>query len=154
MELSVSSPCPMAWDNLVGDDRVRFCAKCRLNVYNIAEMASDDVERLILKNEGRLCGRVYVRDDGTATAENCRENIRRKVKAAIAVATVLLISALFGVLRPHGRMDRSALPPLLRQVVDWINPEPRAVMGKMICPKIPAQNPAPPGPGSSFMEEQ
>ena len=48
-----------------GDQRVRFCDQCKLNVYNLSEMSRPAAERLVLQTEGRLCVRYYQRADGT-----------------------------------------------------------------------------------------
>src|SRR5262245_30602687 len=36
--LRIASPCSADWDEMTGDDRVRFCGRCRKNVYNLSEM--------------------------------------------------------------------------------------------------------------------
>lgn len=149
MELKISSPCPMAWSGLRGGYQVRFCSKCQLKVYNLAAMPDDEVERLVLRSEGRLCGRLYVRGDRTATVRDCPESlIRRKSKLAIAVMLLLLTSAACWILRPHQFLDRRALPPLFRTIADWIDREERQrfIVGKMVCPppRIPPPSPAAP----------
>ena len=50
---------------MVGDDRVRYCAKCELHVYNLSEMSRQDVMALVGERKGRLCGRFYARADGS-----------------------------------------------------------------------------------------
>ncbi len=47
MELIVSSPCPKTWEELVGNDRVRFCGQCHLNVYNLTIMKPAEIEQLV-----------------------------------------------------------------------------------------------------------
>lgn len=96
--LRVASPCPKAWDDMVGDDRVRFCDHCRLNVYNLSELTQKETQRLISSSEGRLCGRLYRRADGTVLTKDCpvglqafRKRISRK--AAAVFATMLGLSA-------------------------------------------------------------
>ena len=37
--LAVASPCPASWDAMEGDDRVRYCPRCRQNVYNLTAMS-------------------------------------------------------------------------------------------------------------------
>ena len=34
--IQVNVPCQASWDDMRGDDRVRFCGACKLNVYNVA----------------------------------------------------------------------------------------------------------------------
>ena len=38
MELRVASPCSADWDRMQGNERVRYCPQCKLNVYNFAAM--------------------------------------------------------------------------------------------------------------------
>ena len=52
--LRIASPCPASWERMEGDERVRHCAVCNLNVYNFAEMTRDEVNALIARSEGRL----------------------------------------------------------------------------------------------------
>lgn len=71
MKLKIGAPCPMTWESLRGDDQVRSCERCRLNVYNLADMKEAEVGELVARTEGRLCGRLYVREDGFATTRGC-----------------------------------------------------------------------------------
>ncbi|KYF84670.1 hypothetical protein BE17_32220 [Sorangium cellulosum] len=52
--LRVASPCNASWDEMAGDDRVRFCQRCEKNVYNLSEMPRDQAERLVRAAAG--CG--------------------------------------------------------------------------------------------------
>jgi len=74
----IASPCPADWDKMIGDDRVRHCAECNLNVYNFSAMTTPDVERL-LSGEGRLCARFYRRKDGTMLTQDCPHGFRAVV---------------------------------------------------------------------------
>jgi hypothetical protein len=51
-----------------GDDRVRYCPECKLNVYNFSALSPREIERLVAQTEGRLCARYYQRADGTMLA--------------------------------------------------------------------------------------
>jgi len=42
-----------------GDDRVRFCTECQLNVYNFSALTHAEVEMVVAAREGRLCARFY-----------------------------------------------------------------------------------------------
>jgi hypothetical protein len=59
---------------MTGDDRVRFCNACNLNVYNFASMTSKEVRSLI--TNGRVCGRLYRRVDGTLITRDCPVGLR------------------------------------------------------------------------------
>lgn len=150
MELKISSPCPVSWDSMDGDDRVRFCGKCRLNVYNLTQMSPEEVEQTIRATGGRLCGRLYVRGDRTATAENCpNAGVRRRKKALWAAAVVLVLGGIAWAFRAW-EPDRSTAPSWVQSIMDWIDPRPEKppiLMGK-ICPTIPPPPPpaTPPAP--------
>jgi hypothetical protein len=92
--LRVATPCHVGWENMSGNDRVRFCQSCQLNVYNLSEMTADEVKALIVKSEGRFCGRMYRRADGTLLTRNCPVGLKvvrlRVAKVAGTVFTTLL----------------------------------------------------------------
>jgi hypothetical protein len=146
MELRIASPCPMSWDRMAGGNKVRFCDQCRLNVYNLAEMSEREIAAVVRKSTGRLCGRLYVRDDRTATLQDCpRGSARRKLRRMMTVGGVLLLAAFGWLLRISGDRDRSVHPRWVREVIEWIDPRPSggAIAG-MIAPPPPPRNPTAP----------
>jgi hypothetical protein len=78
-----------------GDDRVRYCPECKLNVYNFSALSPREIERLVAQTEGRLCARYYQRCDGTMLAQNCPTGFRAAIWRNSKAAT-LLLSAMFG----------------------------------------------------------
>jgi hypothetical protein len=76
--ISIASPCSASWDDMVGDDRVRFCGKCEKNVYNFSSMQSAEAEALIKEHEGNLCVRLFRRQDGTVLTADCPVGVRKK----------------------------------------------------------------------------
>jgi len=99
--LRVAAPCPMNWEEMRGDDRARFCEQCNLHVYNISELTRREVEGLIAKTEGRVCGRLYRRADGTVLTKDCPVGlraIRRRVSRMAGATITAVLSFCFGVL--------------------------------------------------------
>ena len=98
-QVRIASPCPMSWHDMEGDDQVRFCHECKLNVYNLSSMTKPAAESLLEKHEGRLCVGYYQRADGTIITSNCPVGLRAARKAAtwlackVAAAVVLLFQA-------------------------------------------------------------
>ena len=39
-DVMVSTPCPMDWDRMRGDDRVRYCTACGKHVHDFAKMTA------------------------------------------------------------------------------------------------------------------
>jgi len=93
--MRVASPCGVSWETMEGDERVRFCRLCSLNVYDFSGMTRAEVEALVLKTEGRLCGRMTRRADGTVLTKDCPVGLRAlKVRAtrSLGAAFAALLS--------------------------------------------------------------
>ena len=88
--IRIASPCPADWNKMSGDDRVRYCAECNLNVYNFSAMTEAEVERLLGTREGRLCARFYQRADGTILTQDCPVGWRVVVRRVSRVAGAAL----------------------------------------------------------------
>ncbi len=96
----IEIPCPTSWENMTGDDTVRFCGQCSLNVYNISSMTDKEAEAVFAKgkNGERLCARLYRRPDGTVMTDNCPRALRkirngsRWLKTKIVACFGLLLS--------------------------------------------------------------
>jgi hypothetical protein len=58
--ISVPDPCTENWDEMTGNERVRFCSHCAKDVNNISEMTRKQAERLVRKSGGRLCIRYRI----------------------------------------------------------------------------------------------
>lgn len=90
----VAAPCLAEWKQMHGNDRVRFCDKCSMNVYNLSALTRREAERVVMSAEGRLCVRFYRRADGTILTRNCPVGLRalkqRLSRTANAVASTLL----------------------------------------------------------------
>jgi hypothetical protein len=101
---------------MTGDDRVRFCGECRLNVYNLSSMSRTEAEKLLRKQEGRICVRFYERADGTVMTQQCpralaaarRVIVRTGAFAAGFVAIVLGFAGLLSLPQPRTYGHRSS----------------------------------------------
>jgi hypothetical protein len=83
----VASPCSASWDEMLGDERVRFCMSCEKNVYNLSAMPRDEAERLLEERVGKeLCVRFYQRADGTILTEDCPVGVKKKRRKQLALA--------------------------------------------------------------------
>ena len=86
-QIRIASPCPVSWEQMIGDNRVRFCGECQLNVYNFGELSRTEAEELLRSTEGRLCGRLYRRADGTVITKDCPVGFRAARRRVAKVAT-------------------------------------------------------------------
>jgi hypothetical protein len=148
MDLRISKPCPESWSDMVGNDRVRSCARCKLNVYNLALMKKEEIEALVRGSNGRLCGQLYMRGNRMATLRDCAGGARRKWgRRAVAVAGILVLGAFSWLLRGIDEPNRSIHPAWIQAVLHWIEPERRGNMlrGAIVCPPPPVAPTAPSG---------
>jgi hypothetical protein len=164
--IQIARPCPADWEAMAAvagqaADRVRHCAQCNLRVYNLSALARQDAEQLIHQSEGRLCVRLYRREDGTVLTQDCswfrraakatEAGARRAAWAAACGLAFLMGSAVWaGSLLRDADGDPSdgfvargfeaigRIGPLDR-IVTWIYPTPpqAAPMGKWIAGGMP-----------------
>lgn len=92
----IAAPCPAKWEDMVGDERVRFCGQCTKNVYNVINLTKQEAEDLIRDKNGDVCMRLYQRKDGTILTADCPTGVKkRRRRRAFAGA---MLSAAAGVL--------------------------------------------------------
>jgi hypothetical protein len=135
--LRVATPCPKEWDDMVGDDRVRFCDHCHLNVYNLAELTQKETQRLISSSEGRLCGRLYRRADGTVLTKDCPvglQALRKRIsrRAAAVFATLLGLSST--VFAQNSKEKDSCQPQIRITKTQKLNDEKPLLAGSIFDP--------------------
>src|SRR5258708_5106996 len=98
--IRVASPCPADWNKMIGDEHIRHCGECNLNVYNLSAMTEREVQRLIARSQGRLCTRFYRRADGTILTQDCPRGLRavgRRVSRTVAAILTAVMSVSFAV---------------------------------------------------------
>ncbi|MBI5201843.1 MAG: hypothetical protein HY925_09685 [Elusimicrobia bacterium] len=96
-DMKVASPCSAKWSDMKGDDKVRHCDLCGLNVYNLSALKRKNAEELIQKKEGRLCVRFYMRSDGTVLTADCPVGLRKvRIRLAKCVGALVALLAIVG----------------------------------------------------------
>lgn len=139
----VAAPCHQSWEGMQGDEQMRHCSSCRLNVYNLSEMTREEATDLIRKTEGRLCVRYYRRTDGTIITKDCPVGvraIRMRLAYAVSCAFVMFLSV-YAYAANRGAFAsgdegtdinssawRAKQPVFVRKVLNWIHPLPVRVV--------------------------
>lgn len=90
--IKIASPCPANWNEMIGNERKRYCSECKLNVYNLSEMSQAEAENFLINSEGRVCVKFYRRADGSVLTQDCpvgwqafKKKISRRAKALASV---------------------------------------------------------------------
>lgn len=159
----VASPCPKRWDELVGDDRTRYCVECNFNVFNLSDMTADEAAELIRSAEGRLCVSYYRRADGTIMTRDCGVAVARRrrrmawVGGAIAAVLSLVAGGVFAGQRKqcataHGGGSSILQMQPFSTLSAWFpnvfpQPAPQPMVGKLIA--LPPVNNGNPGNGNA-----
>jgi hypothetical protein len=132
----VAAPCNADWEQMIGNERARFCGQCNLNVYNLSSMTRSEAESLIAKNEGRLCVRYYHRADGSVITENCPVGLRaiRRRMSYLAKAIISAVLSFLAGLATFEVLSRLSI----------LEPPRRHVTGVMVAEPNRFRMPAPP----------
>lgn len=159
LKIHVASPCSEKWESMTGDERVRHCAKCRLDVFNLAQLSEAEARALLEGKTGRVCGRIFQRRDGTVLTKDCPVGLaraRRQVALVVAAVLTPVLTPVLGALglrpkpacaHPGSTAPRTGLvgkaeawKASLRAtrtfgpLIEWIDPTPRVMAGEISLP--------------------
>lgn len=123
--IQIASPCSMAWSQMEGDERVRFCSACRLHVYNLSAMDVEDAARLISDASTEVCVRLYRRRDGTVLTQDCPVGRRVAVQRKRATFWGTLAASAGAILT--ARLQMPIHPPSVRAETKTIQVSPGRV---------------------------
>lgn len=130
-QVRVASPCKERWDDMTGDEHVRFCGRCEKNVYDLSSLSAEQAESLLRERGESMCVRFFRRSDGTVLTSDCpvggRKKLWRRVTAGAAAgvaAAGLTMAALGG--HQQGGMVMGEIEPVMGQMV-----APEIEMGKV-----------------------
>jgi hypothetical protein len=108
--IDIPQPCSADWDEMRGDERVRFCGACAKNVYNLSAMPRREARRLVALNAGKICVR-YVRlaNGRVRTSDLKLHQITRRASqlAAGVFGVTLTLAAVAGAQPPVGAKTAS-----------------------------------------------
>lgn len=98
-QLKIENPCSANWDEMIGNEWVRFCEHCRLTVNDLSPLTPKRVRRLIANSKGRLCVRFKQDHEGLPIIKSVPQQLHQirkrvsKIAAGAFTATLSLTSA-------------------------------------------------------------
>ncbi|CAN5583004.1 hypothetical protein BH20ACI4_BH20ACI4_01860 [soil metagenome] len=105
-QIEVKNHCPQEWDEMTGNDEIRFCGHCNSNVNNLSAMTRKKALKIVRESQGGICVR-YVQNPVDKTpvfADRFYQITRRAGIAAGVLGASLSLSSLTyaqGELRPR-----------------------------------------------------
>jgi hypothetical protein len=142
-QIRIATPCPASWADMKGDERVRHCSLCKLNVYNLAELPAEEAEALMKKSARgeRVCMRLLRRADGTVITRDCpvgvslQRRVRLKLAALRLAATSILMwfggaGGLASAQELTGKVVAPAEMKMGEMVAPPVKPDPKSGTGK------------------------
>ncbi len=112
--IQIPKPCPVAWEQMLGDDQTRFCNECNKQVYNLSAMTRRRAEAIIEASHGKLCARVTREADGTVLVTddfilptpNLHHLNRRASPIASAVVSAMMAISPVVVAQTHSQTEK------------------------------------------------
>jgi hypothetical protein len=92
-KIEVKSPCSESWDEMFGNNEVRFCSHCAKNVHDISAMTRQKAEKLVKESNGNLCVRYVKTPNGKLIS--APQTLTKITRRATIVASVLATSLTF-----------------------------------------------------------
>jgi hypothetical protein len=86
----IASPCHEIWEAMLGEGAIRSCARCDQRVFDLSQMTLSQAETLVAQHRGKLCVRLYRREDGTMMFADCVVGASGIVKRKSAIAATAL----------------------------------------------------------------
>jgi hypothetical protein len=107
--LKIANPCPVLWEHMCGDDRIRTCDSCCRKVFNISSMTRNEARLLARSSDGSLCVRINVSKDGvvsTLDSPDPRKPSSFHFRKSLAILSALLFGLFFvGCRKPVNKQD-------------------------------------------------
>ena len=160
--IAIASPCTASWDEMIGDDRARFCTHCQKDVFNLSALPRDEAETFMRERTADVCVRLYKRADGTVLTSDCPVGVKRKRRRKMAIAAVgggLLAAGVFSQMATsrsresdtvmgkleveETTMGVTALPEAEPTTTPKVDPPPQHIMGKRLVHPEPKSHPTP-----------
>jgi hypothetical protein len=99
-QLKIKNPCSASWDEMIGNNQIRFCEHCELTVHDLSHLTPKRVRRLVAKSRGRLCVRYQSLPDGSILLKAIPKKVHQiqrrvsRIAAGAFSATLTLTNAM------------------------------------------------------------
>jgi hypothetical protein len=140
--IAIESPCSARWEEMKGNEQVRFCSHCELNVTDLTQMTRPKAISLVRRSKGRLCLRIQRSPAGelvTRPSVQKLYSISRRASRIAAGTFTALMSISTAAYAQSGSTDPNPQePPVAQQPIeptatpDTVIQEPPMLGGVMV----------------------
>ncbi len=120
--ISIEKPCSASWEQMKGNDQVRFCGHCDLNVTDVSKMTRAKAVKLVKKSQGRLCLRIHRNPLGEIITRPAVQKLytisRRASRFAAGAFTAVLSLSTAAYAQSSGSATPIDNPPVAAQPID------------------------------------
>lgn len=60
IQLSIPKPCNEGWENMLPEEKGRFCLTCQKSVIDFSNLSNNQIASILSENSGRVCGRFTI----------------------------------------------------------------------------------------------
>jgi hypothetical protein len=118
----VEYPCPVKWESMDGDDRVRICSDCKLHVHNLSSMSARDAAEVLKKRETeRTCVFFVRKKDGSILVDNCPKRLRDVRNKTYTVAATALLGFAYGLYLSSSQMGAALVELHTKYSCLWVH---------------------------------
>jgi hypothetical protein len=100
----IKDPCPLQWDTLSGDNRMRFCQQCQFQVQNLSSMSTRDIKRVLSRcSSERVCLAYLRNQDGSLATRGAlfRERMATPLRRLFAWMVTAFVPIALGACGTH-----------------------------------------------------
>jgi hypothetical protein len=132
-KIDVTSPCNEHWNEMIGNEQIRFCSHCAKNVNNISEMTRKQAMRLVRRNNGQLCVRYYT--DPTTNRPVFLDTLHKITRRSPRVAAGVMATTFAVATAAYTQSTPQTDPQTGTQIELKTEPETSSLSGYVTDPK-------------------
>jgi hypothetical protein len=130
--IDIKSPCSESWNQMQGNEQIRFCSHCAKDVHNLSEMTRKQARKIVAQADGGICVRYIRRPDGRIqTIKNTLHQITRQTGIAAGVIGASLAASTLAYAQGEVKTNSNQNAQIV-EAVNQKSDEPSAVLSGTI----------------------
>lgn len=114
--LSIKTPCSARWEEMRGNEQVRFCQHCDLNVTDISHLTPQAAISLVLRSGGSVCLRIHRDPAGEVVTRSAPQRLHVITRRASRIAAGAFTAVMGLSATAYAQTSSTAAPPSIPTV--------------------------------------